>query len=386
MLRRFTVPALALSVLTGVLAGCTAAAPHSPVCAPDALVARSLHDLAGFTGWLQRHGVRGVVGEVGWPGEANWQALASNWAQAARTAGVGAMVWAGAEQWPADYPMAAYRAGSEGGPLDTAGPQAAVVEREFTTGPAPSGVALAGGAFGASLRDGGTYSSASPGIHGQDYRYPSAASLGWLADRGVRTVRLSFTWERVQQRPSGPLNGGEVGHLRAVLRAARTFGLSVVLDLHSYGRFAFADRTSPRQVLELGSTGLPEPTLAQLWRELAAALGDEPALVGYGLMNEPHDLPEGIDSWKRASQGAVTAIRQVDRDTDILVAGYSWSSAARWAREHTGPWISDPAGRVLYEAHQYFDAEGSGVYGRSYAAELQLAIDAGWSACGPPPA
>jgi endoglucanase len=162
-----------------------------------------------------------------------------------------------------------------------------------------------------------------------------------------------------------------------VLAQAAKSRLRVVLDLHNYGRFA-----SPAGVLTLGSPALPATDLADLWRRLARALGSSPALSGYGLMNEPHDLPGGAPAWERASQLTVAAVRAVDRTTPILVAGYSYSSAARWPSVHPRPWINPRSGPVLYEAHQYFDRDGSGTYRDSYQAENARARGQHWQRCG----
>lgn len=354
----------------------------SEQCAPDALGARTQHDLAVFTDWLDQHDVRGVIGEAGWPGEAGWQAVAADWVAAADDADVGVLAWAAAEQWPADYPLALYRASMTDGPLDTAGPSAAVVQREVVDGPALSGVNAAGGSFGADIENG--YSAADPGTYGQDYRYPSADSLAFLAERGVKTVRLAVTWERLQGKPFGELVSAELARVQAVLRDAETAGVEVVLDLHSYGRFITGGvgPGAPARELLLGSPELPPEALADLWKRLAEQVSKAPALAGYGLMNEPHDLPGGAATWQRASQLAVEAVRRSDPRTPALVGGYDFSSAARWDTVQDGPWIEDPSGEVVYEAHQYFDDDASGAYGRPYAAELADARAQGWTRCG----
>lgn len=349
--------------------GCTATEPG---CVRDAVTARTLGQLQGFTGWLQAHHARGVVGEVGWPAGGQWNALATTWYGAAERAGVGTFVWAAAEQWPASYPLAVYR-GSGAAALDVAGPQAPLVERQPA---AMRGVALADGSFAASTERGSPYSAQNPGEYGTAYRYPSPASFAFLRDRGITSVRVAFMWERMQPTPGGPLSVVELARLRQVLASAATHRIRVVLDLHSYGRFAARER-----VLTLGSPALPAAALAELWRPLAAALSHAPALTGYGLMNEPHDLPGGARAWERASQLAVDAVRSVDPSTPVLVAGYSFASAARWATEHPRPWIRVGSGPVLYEAHQYFDRDGSGTYVGDYRTEEAGAFAQGWRRC-----
>lgn len=360
-------------VLATALTGCAAGGTTAP-CRYDAVTSRALNQLQVFTGWLHAHHAHGVVGEVGWPDgpDANrWNALASTWYRDAVSAGVGTFGWAGAEQWPASYHLAVYRShqpATAGARLDVAGPQAHVVERYLGSTAAPRGIALADGSFGASVTD-GHYSSRQPGTYGADYRYPSRASLEYLHARGIGSVRMAFQWERLQPHPGGPLSQVELGRLHRVLASAAAARLRVVLDLHNYGRFVDVGTDGRRRVLVLGSPELPASDLADLWQRLAGSVSGAPALAGYGLMNEPHDLPGGARAWELASQLAVDAVRTVDRRTPVLVAGYASSSAASWATEHPRPWVLDASGPVLYEAHQYFDHDGSGTYPRRYAAE-----------------
>ncbi|MCW2601441.1 MAG: endoglucanase [Frankiales bacterium] len=327
------------------------------------------------------------MGEVGWPDGPNakqWEAVASTWYDDAVSAGIGTYAWAAAEQWPPSYRLAIYRShapGAAGARLDLAGPQARLVTHYPSDDGTLRGVALADGSFGASLADNARYSSQHPGTYGADYRYPSAASLQYLHAQGVRSVRVAFQWERLQPHPSGPLSQVELARLREVLTSAATAGLKVVLDLHNYGRFAGMGPDGRRRVLVLGSPQLPAAALADLWRRLAAGVSGAPALGGYGLMNEPHDLPGGARAWERASQLALVALRVVDRTTPVLVAGYASSGAASWASQHPQPWLPAAAGPVLYEAHQYFDHDGSGTYARSFAAEQAEATRQGWARC-----
>lgn len=364
-----------MSRLRGGLAGLVAAAAltacaETADCTTSALADRSTRELEVFDAWLDEHDVDGVVGEVGWPGtgEPAWQDVGRAWYATAADAGIGTFAWAGAEQWPADYPLAIYRGGDPDRPgLDEAGPQAEVIEQHAGDGDLPRGLALADGSFGARL-DGSTYSTAAPGEYGTDYRYPSAESWTYVQDRGIRDVRLAFQWERVQPAPDAPLDEEELGRLRTTLRAAESAGVRVWLDLHSYGRYA-TEHDGARAVLLLGSRELPAGALADVWSRLAEALSGEPAVAGYGIMNEPHDLPGDGPAWEAASVQAVEAVRAVDRKTPVLVGGYSYSRAGRFPELHPEPWVPEDLGPVLYEAHQYFDADGSGTYSRPFDVE-----------------
>ena len=356
-------------------------------CENDAITAEATGTLHAWGDWLSQFGAQGVVGEVGWPATGSdrgaWQRLAARWLDVADDPSVnaGVYVWAAGQQWRPSYPLAVYRSSDwdrPNGVLDTGGPISRILESHL---PAElvHGVALADGAFGASFEDGGRYSNARPGEDGADYRYPSTASLSYLKERGILDLRLAVTWERLQPVPYGPLRQSEVDEILRVVKAAARNAQRVVIDLHNFGRY-MADDGGVARALVLGSPALPNSALADLWGRLAGAIGARNGLSGYGIMNEPHDLPGGAATWEAASQEAVRAIRQTDATTPVLVGGYDWSSMEEWAQWHPSPWIDDPL--VVYEAHQYMDADRRGVYPRSYADENAAAEASGWTPCG----
>jgi hypothetical protein len=340
------------------------------VCAGDALQARAVAGLATFADWLRRNDVPGYVGEVGWPGGAGasgWAALADTWYAAADALRLPVTAWAAAS-WPAGYPMAIYRRGAGSTTLDTAGPQSRVVRAHPSTGDYLRGVVLAGGSFGAADSN-KAFSSERPGRYGYDYSYENAASYRYLAAQGIKLVRLTVSWERLQPVPGEALDPAELTRVRTALDRARAAGLSVVLDLHNYGSFA-----APSGPLPLGSAKLPSARLADFWSRLASATRDETALTGYDLLNEPVRLAArgaaAARLWEQASQGAVDAIRATGSRTAVAVTTYGETAPGRIADLHPRAWITDPAHRTVYETHAYFDADSSGHYAADYATEL----------------
>lgn len=87
--------------------------------------------------------------------------------------------------------------------------------------------------------------------------------------------------------------------------------------------------------------------------------------------------PEKI--WEEYSQEAVTAIRTVDTSMRLMIEGYFFASASRWATLHPVPWITDPSDKIIYHAHHYFDHTNEGSYSQTYAAETALAVANGYS-------
>jgi Cellulase (glycosyl hydrolase family 5) len=376
--RRWVRRCVVLGSVLGLLAAVTVAVGPRPggrteavVCGSDAVQSAALAGLADYASWLQANQVAGYVGEIGWPSGPDadrWAAAADTWYRAADRIGLPVTAWAAA-RWPADYRMAVYRAGPGASGLDRAGPQSVVVQRHASSDRYLRGVVLAGGSFGTSDAD-PDFSGAQPGRFGYDYTYENGAGYRYLARQGVRLVRLAVVWERLQPVPGGPLRDVEIARVRRAVRDAAAAGLHVIIDLHGYGDFtASAGAGGARTVLSLGSPQLPTTALADLWSRTSRATRDLPGLLGYDLMNEPVRLaghgPGGERIWEVASQESADAIRAAGSTARIFVAAYGRTSPTGWVGVR--PWLRDPARRVVYEAHVYFDADGSGRYADSYA-------------------
>lgn len=215
-------------------------------------------------------------------------------------------------------------------------------------------------------------------ISGSEYSwesYPVASHLDYLKTRGVALIRLPVAWEKVQPALNGPLNLTEIARMKGFFDAAAARNMKVIVDIHNYGRYnpnwaadAAANwgivAVSNNSGLLLGSSALPISAFQDLWTKLAGTLAGHPALAGYDIMNEPHDLGAGV--WPAAAQAAVNGIRSVDMKTTVYVEGTQWASAYWWPWDNGNLRVNDPAGNLVYEAHLYFDADGGGTYVQSY--------------------
>jgi Ca2+-binding RTX toxin-like protein len=212
------------------------------------------------------------------------------------------------------------------------------------------GINISGGEFGGT---GGT--------HNSTYHYPTLSELKFYADKGVDLIRLPIRWERVQDALDGPLDlAGDIALIKQVLVNAASLGMNVIIDVHNYGRY---------NGVAIGAAGGPTAAqFADFWKKMAIEFKDMPALAGYDLMNEPHDMPTAT-IWKEAAQAATNAIREVDMDNTVIIEGTAWSGAHSWLKYNADLIINDPANNIVYQAHQYFDADSSGDYGKTYEME-----------------
>lgn len=207
------------------------------------------------------------------------------------------------------------------------------------------GVNLSGAGFGPSVV---------PGVHGTNYTYPAESYYKKYADLGMNLVRLPFLWERIQPQLNTELNAAELARLKQSLDYAHKHGVKVILDLHNYYRY-FGKL--------IGSSEVPISSFAGVWKRIVQQVVNHPAVEGYGLMNEPYST-NGL--WPQAALAAAQAIRSVDSQRWVYVAGDRYSSAFHWPYYNNqlinDPWMRDPKNNLVYEAHMYVDKDFSGNY------------------------
>lgn len=234
--------------------------------------------------------------------------------------------------------------------------------------PAPSvlcqqfGVNLSGGEFGSAL----------PGTYGVDYIYPGIDAEGftnaWEMDyfhgKGLNLLRVPLQWERLQHDLYGPLSTFDLGLIDQVLANAAARGMSVVLGPHNFAR-----RTIGGVDYIIGSAQVPYSAFTDFWQKMAQHFAGHAGLYAYALDNEPHDTG-GL--WVTGgAQAGVDGVRAADLSTPILVPGDGWSGAWTWLDSGNDALrtLNDPSNNLIFEAHQYFDSDGSGSYALSYDAQ-----------------
>lgn len=363
--------------------------PAADAQGPGALERKVLSELGAFTAWLDEHGARGFVGEIGWPDDARgeaarWNDLAERYYDAADAAGLPVVVWATGMWWPPEYQLDAYYdadyPAADG--VDSANTQAGVIEAHPGSDGVLRGVDVATGTFcepdHAATRS-ERFHNRMDDLYGTCYAYDSQETFDFLAARGIEAVKIEFRWELVQRDLGGPLWRKGIRRLEAVVGRARDAGLEVVLSMHNFGAyFLFDGEEGVRRTV--GSRKLPARYLADVWRRLSNRFGDDPA-IAYAIMCEPVNLHgrgdrTPVEVWEDVARKVVEGLRASGDDALVYVAGYQWSALAGWAERHPEPWIDDE--RVVYEAHHYWDRDASGTYEHSYAEEEAWAASQGY--------
>lgn len=387
LVSRMTALALVAMTLVALTSSTADAAvnPRRSRNAADALTERATSELDVFAGWLRKNKATGYIGEVGWPtDDARWNALAEQWYQHADAANLSVSSWVAGE-WAYGSQLGGYGRNdlSIGSPLDSVRSNALIAESHSSTASALRGVSLTGPEMGSSSTEAtSTFSNVNFGVLDHTYHYDGAGTYQYLANRGVRSVRMPFRWERVQRTLFGPLDHDEMARLATAVHAAHNAGLKVILDMHNFAAYYLHDAASGRGVrLSVGSAQLPVNALTDVWAKLSNYFRGDDAVYGFGLMNEPIGMQargavKPARVWELASQQIVNVIRATGDRRPLMVAGYDWSGIPGWVKNHPTSWIKDSARNFSYEAHQYFDARHSGVYG-SYDDELAATIAQG---------
>ena len=327
---------------------------------------KAITELIDFTSWLDENNAQGYIGEVGWSNSQHsyeeWNELAEKWYLVADEKDLWTSAWATGSWWGA-YPLAIYSSAPEQRVLSQAEEQASVIEK-FNSD--TMGINLAGLEFGT----GPAFSNQNPGTVNQAYFVEPKESFSYLKSRGITSIRLPFRWERLQPTVNGPLSESYLAEIRQMLDAAAKNDIQVILNIHNFGKYI-----TPNGSLQVGSRELPAGALADVWLKLSDEFKDHPATAAYGLMNEPSQFNAVNDraaalSWEQTSQEVLQAIRDSGDNTLVMIAGYEWSKVSQWRKNHPQGWINDPASNFRYEAHHYWDIDGSGTYDRTYQAEL----------------
>jgi endoglucanase len=251
-----------------------------------------------------------------------------------------------------------------------------------------------------------------PNMH---FTVPRPSDVAYLAACGFMKNRLPIQWELLQPMlhdtsadaqaraaigAPGAFHAGYESFITAVLDAHAAVGAKCLIDNHNYGRYQdfryqpdgsvvglkvppdplvrpyTSDRTQVyTRIFSLASGAtLRLSHFVDFWTRAAKRWKDHPGFGGYGLMNEPHDMPsrggtvpwkeekekggEDLTIWPTFAQAAIHAIRAIDAVNPIYVAGNQYSSAMAIGTKNPGfPLQGD---KLIYEVHMYLDAFSNG--------------------------
>jgi hypothetical protein len=341
------------------------------VVTADAVLANNLSRGRPFADWCEKYSVRGHIGEIGWSAQSNqypgeWQSVCLAVIKEWRSRGIHVSVYsAGSMNNASTSGFCGFFKLATAQRIESASPNAAGLAAEarvrYRNG-SRIGINVSGGDFGfSSSEPTGTYSNLNRPVYGTTYVYPDAQSATYLSSLMFDHVRMEIRWENFQPTLGGALDATEIARLDPFLNQCATVGLGVILDVHNYGSY-FTDvtGTATRQIINNGVVTVAHFT--DLWSRLSTQYKNNPAIIGYDLMNEPTNMTVGTSPsfataqlhWEYLTQQAVTAIRATGDTKTIIVPGYGYENTGSFATNHpNGPWVTDSANNLWYTAHQY---------------------------------
>ena len=196
--------------------------------------------------------------------------------------------------------------------------------------------------------------TALPGVENTNYVFPSASYLNKWQSAGIRVIRFSILWERLQHAPLTAFDPAYAKGVDTFLAQAAARNMGVIIDIHNYGRYYSKI---------IGTSAVPTSSYTDLMKRVAQRWGNNPATHGYDLMNEPYG--DADKTWKGVAQAGINAIRTYDKVHPIYVEGRGYSNTSLYPDLNSDLLLlTDPNNNLVYSAHLYLDDGSSGAYSK----------------------
>lgn len=194
-----------------------------------------------------------------------------------------------------------------------------------------------------------------PGKFDKDYIFPTTAELDYFASKGMKVIRIPFSWERMQPELNGPFDSVYLARLDQVVSGVSSRNMVPIVDVHNFGQYG-------RKVVGV-SRGLPNSVFANFWTQMANHYKGNSKVI-FGIMTEPVGRGMTATTWLASAQTAINAIRATGATQRILVPGAYWGSGNEFVEKNASELIkiSDPLNNFSYDIHQYLDHDGSGTH------------------------
>lgn len=186
----------------------------------------------------------------------------------------------------------------------------------------------------------------------------------FVRDDKFNAFRLPVGWQYLLNNDlGGPLNATNFNTYNRLVQGCLSSGAQMcIVDIHNYARWNGGI---------IGQGGPTNEQFANVWSQLATVYKNE-SRIAFGLMNEPHDLPN-IITWAGSVQAAVTAIRSAGATSQyILMPGNNYTSAMAFVESGSGPAllnVTNPASsglsgydKLIFDVHKYLDYDNSGTH------------------------
>ncbi|PVH72965.1 glycoside hydrolase family 5 protein [Cadophora sp. DSE1049] len=233
-----------------------------------------------------------------------------------------------------------------------------------------AGVNIAGFDFGVDIMGKAILANANPPLAQLGFSDGAAQMQHFSKDDGLNIFRMPVSWQflinsntlasgpgnNTARSATGTLDVANANKYDLLVKACLATGAHCAIDIHNYARF---------EGKIIGQGGPSNADFANLWSQIATKYANESKVV-FGLMNEPHDIPD-MRLWAESVQAAVTAIRAAGATTQmILLPGNDFTGAQTFVSNGSAGNLStvhNPDGSntsLIFDVHKYLDVDGSG--------------------------
>ena len=186
--------------------------------------------------------------------------------------------------------------------------------------------------------------------------YITREDIAYIKQTGMNSIRLPFHYKSFTEEDYMGLKSNQDGFARidSVIKWCKEEGLYIILDMHdapggqtgdniddSYGYPWLFESEESRQLF------------CEIWKKIANRYKDEPAILGYDLLNEPiathfNNKEEINKHLVPVYKKGIESIRSVDKNHIILLGGAQWNSNFTMFDEKA---IDS---KMMYTCHRYW--------------------------------
>ena len=186
--------------------------------------------------------------------------------------------------------------------------------------------------------------------------YITREDIAYIKQTGMNSIRLPFHYKSFTDEDYLGLKSNQDGFARidSVIKWCKEEGLYVILDMHDAPGGQTGDNIDD-------SYGYPwlfeseesQQLFSEIWKKIANRYKDEPAILGYDLLNEPiathfNNKEEINKHLVPVYKKGIESIRSVDKNHIILLGGAQWNSNFTMFDEKA---IDS---KMMYTCHRYW--------------------------------
>lgn len=186
--------------------------------------------------------------------------------------------------------------------------------------------------------------------------YITREDIAYIKQTGMNSIRLPFHYKSFTEEDYMGLKSNQDGFARidSVIKWCKEEGHYVILDMHDAPGGQTGDNIDD-------SYGYPwlfeseesQQLFSEIWKKIANRYKDEPAILGYDLLNEPiathfNNKEEINKHLVPVYKKGIEAIRSVDKNHIILLGGAQWNSNFTMFDEKA---IDS---KMMYTCHRYW--------------------------------